>query len=868
VPGGRERDTDDAGANDVEQGNNLTRDEARDRAKLVSGVVQEVRLDFTGSGQDYRMETVIRFDAPEPGASTFLDLIAVEVEGVELNGSPVDDPVDGSRLRLPGLQEHNEVHVVARVAYSRTGQGIHRFVDPIDDRVYTYTDFEPFDAHRAFACFDQPDIKAEFTFDVVAPAPWVVVSNMALDGGATTSEDSRSKRWRFRTTPRMSAYITAVAAGEYHVATDTSGDIPLGWLCRQSLAKHMQPDEGELFEITKQGFEFYSRVFEYPYPFGKYDQVFVPEFNSGAMENIGCVTYNELYIFRSKVTDAARERRAETILHEMAHMWFGDLVTMRWWDDLWLNESFATFMSVLCETQATRWRGAWTTFANSEKTWAYFQDQLPSTHPIVADMPDTESIHTNFDGITYAKGASVLRQLVAWVGEEEFLRGLAGYFRRHEYGNTDLSDFLTALEDSSGRDLHAWSKEWLQTTGVNVLRASFETDADETFSSFRVTQEAPAEHPVLRMHRLAVGLYDATEDGGLVLRKRAELDIAGPATDVPELVGERVPDLVLVNDGDLTYARIRLDDRSLETVVERLGHLRDPLARALAWGAAWDMVRDAEMPTREFLELVLRNIDAETDIGVVQRILGQLAGAIIAYGDPAHLDAARERFASFALSRLESAEPGGDFQLVWARAFATAAVGDAHVGVVRGLLDGSREIEGLAVDTELRWHLVLALAEGGHADEAEIDAEFQRDPTDYGKRYQAQALASRPTAGAKTEAWESIIGDATMPMATFAAMMRGFQRPGQEEVLRPFVEPYFEQLAPMWRDRTLEMAVSFARNMYPGHLIEQATIDATDRHLEADRVPGPIARTLVEGRDQLQRALRAQACDREAAAGS
>jgi aminopeptidase N len=549
-------------------------------------------------------------------------------------------------------------------------------------------------------------------------------------------------------------------------------------------------------------------------------------------------------------------------------MWFGDLVTMRWWDDLWLNESFATFMSVLCQVRATRWTNAWTTFANSEKTWAYFQDQLPSTHPIVADMPDTESIHTNFDGITYAKGASVLRQLVAWVGEDEFLHGLAGYFRRHEYGNTDLSDFLTALEESSGRDLHAWSKEWLQTTGVNVLRTAFDVSGDGMFSTFRVTQEAPAEHPILRMHRVAIGLYDATDDGRMERRKRVELDIAGPSTDVPELVGEHVPDLVLVNDDDLTYARIRLDERSLDTVVERLGLLQDPLARALCWGAAWDMVRDGEMPTREFLELVLRNIDAETDIGVVQRILGQLTSAIIAYGDPANFDAAMERLATAALAALERAEGGSDFQLAWARAFATAAIGDEHVGVVRGLLDGSRVIEGLEVDTELRWHLVLALAEGGHAEADEIQAELDRDPTDYGKRYSATALASRPTAEAKAEAWAQITGDSSLTQATLLAKMRGFQRPGQQEVLRDFVEPYFEQLGPMWDDRTLEVAVSFARNMYPGHLIEQATIDATDRHLDADRVPGPIARTLVEGRDQLQRALRAQECDRAAAAST
>jgi aminopeptidase N len=862
----------------VERGSNLTRDEARARARLVSDVEQEVRLDLTGGAEEYRMETVVRFACPEPGASTFLDLIATGVESVEVNGRAVPDAVRESRLELAGLEPRNEVRVVARVGWSHTGQGFHRFTDPVDDRVYSYTDFEPFDAHRAFACFDQPDIKAVFTFEVLAPANWVVVSNMAVDG-EPLDEPPGARRWRFLPTPRLSAYITALAAGEYHVARDRSGDIQLGWLCRQSLVQYLEPDAAELFEITKQGFEFYSRVFRYPYPFGKYDQIFVPEFNSGAMENAGLVTYNEVYLFRSKVTDAARERRAETILHEMAHMWFGDLVTMRWWDDLWLNESFATFMSVLCQTQATRWRSAWTTFANSEKTWAYYQDQLPSTHPIVADMPDTESIHTNFDGITYAKGASVLRQLVAWVGEGEFLDGLAGYFRRHEYGNTDLSDFLSALEESSGRDLHAWSKEWLQTSGVNVLRAEFER-GDATayagdggpdggrFTSFRVVQEAPAEHPVLRMHRVAVGLYDATGDGRLERRRGVELDIAGPSTEVRELVGERVPDLVLVNDRDLTYARIRLDRHSLQTLVERLGHLRDPLARALCWGAAWDMVRDAETPTREYLQLVLRNIAAETDVGVVQRILGQLASAIEAYGDPANLDAARRQLASAALAALEAAEPGSDFQLAWARAFASAASGDEHVGAVRGLLDGSRVIDGLAVDTDLRWHLLLALAEGGHAGEEEIRAELDRDPTDYGRRYAAQALASRPTAEAKAEAWDSITGDRTLTSAMLQSKMSGFQRPGQQDVLRPYVEPYFEQLGPMWEDRTLEVAVAFARRMYPGHLIEQATIDATDRHLDRDRVPGPIARTLVEGRDQLQRALRAQERDRAAAAAT
>jgi aminopeptidase N len=849
----------------VEPGNNLTRDEARRRSALVADLEQRVHLDL-GDGDEYRIETSLRFSCPEPGVATFLDCIAVSVDEVEINGVALGpEAARDSRIFLPELAAENEVRLSARVAYSHTGQGLHRFRDPVDDRVYCYTDFEPFDAHRCFACFDQPDIKGVFHFEVTAPAEWHVASNMAPAGDPVEQPDGR-RRWAFAPTPLVSPYITAVVAGPWHVALDGAGDIPLGLLCRQSLAPYMDGDTDELFEVTRQGFDFFQKAFRYPYPFGKYDQVFVPEFNSGAMENAGCVTFNELYLFRSKVTDAARERRAETILHEMAHMWFGDLVTMRWWDDLWLNESFATFMSVLCQTQATRWRGAWTTFANSEKTWAYYQDQLPSTHPIVADMPDTESIHTNFDGITYAKGASVLRQLVAWVGEEAFLDGIARYFRRHEYGNTDLSDFLTALEESSGRDLHAWAKEWLQTSGVNVLRAAFDLDDAGAFSSFRITQQAPPEHPVLRPHRLAVGLYDDA-DGGLVRRTRVELDIAGPSTDVPELVGERMADLVLGNDDDLTYARIRLDPRSLETAVDRLGQVRDTLARALCWGAAWDMVRDAEMPTRDFLTLVLRNIHAETDIGVVQRILGQLAGAIEDYGDPANRDAARQRLADAALEALGAAEPKSDFQLAWARAFASSASRDEHASILFGLLDGSTSFEGLAVDTELRWHLVLSLAESGRAERDVIDAELERDPTDYGRRYAVQALASRPTAEAKAEAWESITTDRTLTNAMLGAHMRGFERPGQDEVLRVFVEPYFERLGPMWEERTLEVAVSFARAMYPIHLIEDATVEATDRYLERGGVPGPINRTVVESRDQVLRAMRARASDTLAARG-
>jgi aminopeptidase N len=850
----------------VEEQNNLTRDEARARASLVSETGYRVSLDLTGDGETFGSDTILRFRA-EPGASTFVDLIADSVQTVELNGRTLGGEVfDGVRVHLDGLDGENEVRVVARCRYSHTGAGLHRFVDPVDDRVYTYTDYEPFDAHRVFACFDQPDIKAPFEFEVLAPGEWEVLSNMSA--ASPPAQEDGARRWNFRPTPPISTYITAVIAGPYHGVHDRTGGIPLGLYCRQSLARYLEPDE--IFEITRQGFDFFQGAFEYRYPFDKYDQVMVPEFNSGAMENAGCITFNEAYVFRSKVTDAARERRAETILHEMAHMWFGDLVTMRWWDDLWLNETFATFASVLCLVNATRFTHGWTTFCNSEKTWAYQQDQLPSTHPITADMPDTESIHTNFDGITYAKGASVIRQLVAWVGEEEFLRGLSAYFRMHEWGNTDLTDFLSALEQTSGRDLHAWAKEWLQTAGVNVLSAEFDTKlegTEEVFRSFAVAQEAPPEWPVLRPHRLAVGLYDRNANG-LVRRHRVELDVLGMRTEVPEIVGLPVPDLVLINDDDLTYARIRLDPRSLRTVREELSSVQDSLARALCWAACWDMVRDAEMPTRDFLLLVLGNVRAESDIGMVQRVLGQTAWAIDVYGDPSNARAAGAAFATAALETLGQTEPGSDFQLAWARAFAGAARSEEHIALVRGLLDGTKTYDGLEVDTEFRWHLVSSLASAGVPDGAElVRTEMERDPTDQGRRHGASALAARPLPEAKQEAWDMVTGDPSLTTAMQGALMQGFQQSDQSELLRLYVDRYFDAMPMIWKERSLEFALAFARGMYPSLVIEEEVADRTDRYLE-DRPPaGPVRRIMIEGRDGVMRALRARARDREAAGG-
>ena len=847
---------------------NLTREEARQRAALLDVESYAVELDLTGGALTFGSVTVARFRCSSPGAATFVDLSAPAVREITLNGAPLDPAAfDGARIQLTGLAAQNELRVAADCAYSRHGEGLHRFTDPADGGVYLYSDLETFDAHEVYACFDQPDLKAAFELAVRAPAGWQVVSNNAPDvtpqPGNGPGPESGDGYWHFPPTPPVPTYITAVAAGPYHVVRSEHDGIPLGIYCRASLAGYL--DAEEIFEVTRQGLDFFQQAFGRRYPFEKYDQLFVPEFKEGAMENAGAVTFVESYIFRSRVTDFAREARAETILHEMAHMWFGDLVTMRWWDDLWLNESFATWAATLAEAEATRWSSAWTTFAQLYKGWAYRQDQLPSTHPVAADIPDIHAVEVNFDGITYAKGAAVLKQLVAYVGRDNFLAALRRYFDAHAWGNATLHDLLGALEETSGRDLSGWSKEWLETAGVNTLRPEYQTGPDGTITRFAVRQEAPASHPVLRTHRIAVGLYDRTGSGPgtLVRRRQVEADVAGELTEVPELAGERRPDLVLVNDDDLTYAKIRLDDRSLRTLIDGIGDFADSLPAALCWAAAWDMCRDGEMAARDYLRLVLSGIASVPDISVAQTLLRQAIAAVRRYADPAWRETGLNLLADTLRGLLDQAEPGSDEQLAYLQALARAAIASRHTDLLRGLLDGSVVIDGLAVDTDLRWSLLQRLVSLGLAAPQEIDAELAADATDEGERRAASCRAAIPTAEAKEAAWEDITGG-KLPNATFKAALNGFMSPDQDALLEPYARRYFDVLADVWRDWKPDMAQYFASNAYPATVISEQAIRATDDYIDRTSPPPPLRRLLIEDRDDVARALRCQARDRQA----
>ncbi len=856
---------------------NITRAEAQLRSTVVATQAYEVTVDLTGRGPDgapldspdtlFLSSTRLRFTALRD-AETSVNLIADTLISAELDGRPLDPAAfDGEHLALSLTVGEHVLTVTSLMRYSRTGEGLHRFVDPADGRVYLYSQFEVADARRLYATFEQPDLKATFQLTVSAPASWTVLSNSSAVVPA--DEGDGVSRWAFAPTPRMPTYITALCAGEFHTVHDTfeaaAGPLPLTIACRQSLRDALDADA--IFETTKRGFAVFEEAFGQPYAFGDYAQVFVPEFNFGAMENAGCVTFRDEYIFRSRVTAASYEARDNTILHEMAHMWFGDLVTMKWWDDLWLNESFAEWAShyaqeVIAEREGT---GAepWATFCNQRKTWAYRQDQLPSTHPIAADMHDLEAVELNFDGITYAKGASTLRQLVAFVGVDAFLEGVRAYFAEHAYGNTEFDDLLAALTASSGRDLSHFASSWLRTAGVNTMTAEFDTDADDRFTAFAVRQSASADWPTLRRHRMAIGCYELD---GAVLRRtlRVELDVDGPLTEVPELVGQPRPDLLLLNDDDLTYAKIRFDERSLETLVEHVSGLESALARALCWGSTWDMCRDAQLPAADYVELVLRGVGVESDLTAVSTLLGQARMAIDHYSPRDARRGLAARFSGGVFALLGAAEPGSDHQLALTRAAAASIPDAAAAGGLLGWLNGEAVPAGLQVDADLRWRLVTELARVGAVGEAEIAAEEASDQTATGAEKAAGARSALGTPESKAASWRRAVVEDT-PNETHSQVCSQFMQFDQHEALAPYADAYLEVAraisdgADGWAAKSTTIRQHVLTLLFPRPLADRAYVDKVKGWL-ADNPPVEfVARLVSERLDDVERALRCQA---------
>ncbi|WP_226924623.1 aminopeptidase N [Georgenia satyanarayanai] len=865
---------------------NLTRTQTRERAAQLTLHAVTVELDLRAARDPHTttFPTTTTLRLSSTATTTWLDFLGPRVHAVAVDGQERLVRVADGRVAVDGLRTDGESTVVVRgeAAYSRTGEGLHRFVDPVDGETYLYTQYEPADARRVFACTEQPDLKAPSTFVVTAPAGWHVLSNSVVE--SVVDGDDGSRTWTFAPTPPLSTYVTAVVAGPYHraeghwsreLADGTTLDVPLGLWCRASLAPHL--DAEEFLDITRQGLDLFHDAFAYPYPWGKYDQVLVPEYNLGAMENPGLVTFTEKYLFRSQATEAQREGRATTILHEMAHMWFGDLATMRWWDDLWLKESFADYMGTYATATATRFTGAWTSFALRRKAWAYRQDQLPTTHPVVADIPDLEAAKQNFDGITYAKGASVLKQLVAFVGPEAFLAGARTYFQRHAFGTTTLPDLLAALEEASGRDLSAWSGQWLETTGPSTLSAEVEA-ADGTVTALRVRQDDDG--GVLRDHRLAVGCYSADDDGVLVRTHRFLTDVSGPVTELPGAVGILVPDLVLVNDDDLTYAKVRLDGRSTAAALRSAGTIEESLSRAVLWSALWSATRDGALPAAAFLDAVVSQLPAEREIGIARDLLAHAASAVEHYLPTEVRAGARALLAEEAFTQLGRQEPGSGLQLVWARAFADAAArAPEAAGRVRTVLGAGAEsdVPGLRLDPELRWTLWRALAAVGLAGPEQLDSELAREDTATTRLEHRAALVGRPDATVKAEAWASLglpapgedraLAESPLSNDEVDAVIAGLTQPLHAELLEGYVEPYFALLPQLWSGRSIEIAERLVEGLYPdwvdaaeGPVEDHPVVARTRRWLaEHEDAPAGLRRTLLEQLDDLERALRARA---------
>ena len=837
----------------------ITQQETAERARLLRVDAYDVHLDLTRGDKVFRSVSSIRFGCTRPGAGSYADLIAETVHEITLNGTPID-PATGyaaGRITLPGLAEHNELRVVADCAYTSSAAGLLRTVDSADGKIYTASHFEPAEARRVYANFEQPDLKAEFTFHVTVPAQWIVLSNQpALD---PEPADGGAAVWHFPATPRMPTYLTVIVAGEYHLIRDshTTPDgqtVPLGLGCRQSLAAYLDP--ADILGITRQGLDYFTGLFG-RYPYAKYDQVFVAD-HIGAMENIACITISEQFLFRSKVTDAMYELRAMVILHEMSHQWFGDLVTMRWWGDLWLNESFAEYCATLSSAEATRFTDAWTTFCSGRKVFGYMQDQQPSTHPVAAEVATLGEAVANFDGISYAKGASVLKQLVAYLGRDRFFAGVRAYFAEHGWGNATLADLLRALEASSGRSLAGWSRAWLETAGPNTLRPDLSVNGHGAFTEFAVLQEAPPSHPTLRPHHIAIGLYDRSGDT-ITRRHQVTVDITGPRTVVPGLAGQRQPDLILLNDDDLGYAIVRFDPRSLATLGESIGQFTDSLARTVCWSAVIDMALQAELSLPAFVRILTAGMGQEPSISVLQ-ILHQVAGRLLNMtGDPHWVPAGKQQLADVAEPLLRAAEPGSDRQLAWAQLLSWTAVTDEQLGLLAGLLDGSAGIPGLAVDTELRWALLRRLASTGRAGDAQIDAELARDDTDAGRRHAASCRAAIPDAGHKATAWRLLTASGELGIEDTAEIGLAFNQAEHAALLAGYADSFFAQLPGIWPSLNGPLRTVIGQVLFPYSAASPGLLAQVDAFL-ADRDQDPaLRRAAIEGRDVAEKALRARA---------
>ena len=773
----------------------LTQAEAAARAAAVSGVSYSIRLGLTAGSVSFTGRADVRFTLSQSAeGSIFLCFRGQTIQAMRLNGSDVATPAwNGYRLTLDqGLLKRgaeNRLEVEYENAFDTGGDGVFRFVDPEDGAEYIYTNFEPYEAHRMAPLFDQPDIKARLTLEVLAPSEWVVLANGAERAAGPVEADGRTLR-TFTETPPLSTYLFAMTAGAFVGERrelrlpGRAEAIPVGLWSRRSLATHLEHDR--FHEMTEQAFLYFGALFGREYPFDKLDHVFAPEFATGAMENVGLIIYHEQYLFRSRPTASDITSLTEVVFHEIAHMWFGNLVTMRWWDDLWLNESFATYVSYLCLTEGAPYPDAWRDFNVQLKGWALREDDAPTTHPIAGSVLDTDQTFLNFDGITYGKGGAVLKQLGARLGREGFAAGLRLYFQRHAFANATLADFLAALEEGSGVPLADWSAQWLRTSGPNRFAAEVAEGPGGSIASLSVRQEVVSGDPVLRQHLMRIALIYPDRSG--VRIEGHELLLDGERAHVPSATGRPLPLAVIPNHDDLAVGKIALDAATIRFATERLEEIPDGLLRQVTWTAMWELVRDGSFSASDYAALLVARLPEERDASIVQQIVESTLGSLLLRYLP---DGERERWGSriVEVARARLARGGDEgTRIVWSRILVLASVTPRDIEESWQVAAGETPLEGVEIDQDHRWTLLIRGASHGLPQRAaRLRAEAERDPSDRGERALLSAAAAEPSIPAKRAAWEKILtpsghGSVSRTLAATA----GFAWPWQRELLAPY----------------------------------------------------------------------------------
>ncbi|MDR2748911.1 MAG: aminopeptidase N [Bifidobacteriaceae bacterium] len=846
-------------------GINLLYAQAEERSRVISNPRYEIALDLSLAENCFSSVTQIRFNAVK-GTTTFVDFICNEIYSIVFNGEELDPKIHykNNKITLQDLEEKNYLVVRANCPYSNTGEGLHRFVDPADGEAYLTSQFEVADSCRVFACFEQPDLKGTFRFTITAPSYWEMLSNMPtpepVEANFKSYKDDECSIWQFRPTGKLSTYVTAIVAGPFakwrdYLINNDGRTIPLGVYCRKSLAQYM--DAENIFSITKKGFEFFAEAYNFPYPFEKYDQIFCPEFNAGAMENAGCVTLRDDFVFRSQVLESQKARRDETILHELAHMWFGDLVTMKWWNDLWLNESFANFMSYYCCLNATHWTDAWVSYVMIEESWGMNQDQQSTTHPIVSDIKDLDDIRVNFDGITYAKGGAVLRQLVAYVGLKEFFNGVHSYLTKHSYSNATLSDLVAEIEDKSGKNLRSWSLSWLERAGVNTIKPTIGISGKK-ITKFVLRQTATKQHPTLRPHRLRLGFYNSI-DGKLVRTQYIDVDIDGPSTHIYEVDGMLMPDLLVINDDDLTYSKIRFDKKSFSTIKSKLKTVEDPMARAIIITTLWDMVKDSELSASQFIDIVLPVIEIETSHSILSVTLAFIGKAIDFYVKRDLKEKYDECFTAFLFECLQKAEEGTSKQLNLISNYAARANSKKDGENLKDIISGKLKIPGLEIDQDLRWKLVIGQIRTGVAKRADIENELETDKTAKGELLATFAESAIPSEKHKDDIFDQILNRTDLSNYALEYKISGFLDVPEASVLEKYVDKYYKSISNIWEKRDFTTASTIVTGLYPSILANEKLLEKGKDWLRNNfNKPDALKRLVKENIDATARAVKVQ----------